>query len=132
MKAEDYNAYRAKHLRSNWRRRAVKLELDLNEIPSIPKITEWLDDQMPYTCYLTGDPLDRDFQVDHRVSITRGGGFGLDNLGLTSQLLNGAKGSMIESEFRELLNLVESWDNKGESLLSRLQASNSVFNKGKK
>lgn len=105
--------------------------LTIDQIPKISEIKEWLEKQYPYSCYFTEEKLGRDFGVDHKIPVARGGSFMLDNLCITSMFINGAKGVMTEEEFKQLLKIISTWEDKGKSLLVRLRSSNTMFG-GKK
>lgn len=130
MLDNDYEKYKAQQFRSNWRARANKKGQAQVDIPSRKEIQEWLHKQKPYTCYFTGELLDRDFGVDHKQPLARGGTYDLDNLCITSPFINAAKGAMTEEEFRSLLDCISTWENKGKELLVRLRASNIYFTEG--
>jgi len=131
LKNEDFFDYKAIQFRNNWRRRAKSAGVDPDVVPSRVEIKEWLESQYPFKCFFTGVDLDRNFGVDHYVSIIRGGSFGFDNLVITSQEINGAKGSMTGDEFKSLLNTIRNWEDGGQEILQRLRASNGWKRKGK-
>lgn len=117
--------------RSNCLARAKKLNLPTDNIPMPKEIAEWLL-QNPLiikrkraymTCYLTGAMVLLDkIEIDHREPISRGGSFGLDNLGITSARINQAKGNRTETEFKALLELLETFEDKGASILADLRS----------
>lgn len=132
-KKEDPLFYKSHQLRSNWATRAKKLKVDNPELPSAKEIRDWLNSQKPYTCYYTGESVtEKHLGLDHLTPIARGGVYNLSNIVVTSQYINGAKGEMTEQEFRELLELVSSWEDKGKSLLKRLRFSGGMYTKGKR
>jgi len=61
-------------------------------------------------CYLTGRPVNlsdpKDFSLDHKLPVSRGGLNDLSNLGVASATANVAKNSLTESEFVELCTQV--------------------------
>ena len=59
--------------------------------------------------------------MDHRLPIARGGGADVHNLVLACKRCNQIKGNCTEKEFRDLLQLVSFWDDKGKELFVRLQ-----------
>lgn len=121
LKKTNFSKYRASSLRSSWLNRAKKLGVDVSTVPIIPQIEKWLNDQIPFTCHYTKEPLGLVFEADHLVPISRGGVFSLSNIVLTRPLLNGAKGNLTDTEFRQLLKLISKWPDKGNSLLQRLR-----------
>jgi len=58
------------------------------------------------SCYLCGDPLNGDRQIDHKTPLKRGGAHALSNLGAACSYCNEAKGDMTEKEFREKMDAV--------------------------
>lgn len=128
LKKEKWTQWKASRLRSSWRSRAKKLKLDPDTVPTRQEIQDWLESCKPFECYLTGSTLKQsDIEVDHREVTSKGGSFGLDNVGLTSKFYNSAKGDMSEKEFRQLLKLINKWSDKGQSVLKRLRSSNNIF-----
>jgi len=90
--------------------------------PSRIEIEQWLHSQEPLHCYYSAAPLKiTDVNVDHKTPLNRGGTNELDNLCVTSHHMNTAKGSMTELEFKALLNLISTWEDKGKKLLTRLK-----------
>lgn len=130
-KETDYAAWKAEALRSNWLARARQRDVDPATVPTKAEIKEWLLNQIPWTCYYTGNALGNDIGVDHKVAIARGGSFGLDNLVLVSKKLNMAKGVMSDEEFMELLCLTARWEDGGASILKRLASSGGTFRRKK-
>ena len=130
-KEADYAGWKAEALRSNWLARARQRDVDPATVPTKAEIKEWLLNQIPWTCYYTGNALGNDIGVDHKVAIARGGSFGLDNLVLVSKKLNMAKGIMSDDEFMELLCLVSRWEDGGASILKRLASSGGTFRRKK-
>lgn len=127
-KETNYLRYKSIQFRSNWRRRAKENGVSPDTVPQSKEILKWLESKVPLVCEYTGELLSEDnFGVDHRVSVFKGGGFSLENLAITSLKINGAKGDLSEEEFRQLLNLVQLWEDKGVRLLRRLVWSNSMF-----
>lgn len=105
--------------------------MDPDKVPSRIEIQEWLETQIPFKCYLTKEPLTKArIELDHKEATSRGGTFGLLNVGVTSRHMNAAKGGMHEKEFRGLLKLISKWEDGGHTLLMRLRASNNVFRRG--
>lgn len=133
MKAANWAQYKASQLRSSWRTRAMKYGENLDEVPTRVQIQEWLEAQSPIQCYLTGGFISTEIvEVDHRVPICRNGKFDLSNAACTSRYYNNTKGSMTEEEFRGLLKLVKTWEDKGASLFKRLMASNHIYSRFRK
>ena len=128
LKKYKWTQWKASRLRSDWRTRAKKLELDPDKVPSRVEIQCWLEENMPFKCYLTDEPVIKSVvEMDHKVATSRGGSFDLHNVGITCKQLNAAKGGINEDEFRQLLKLISKWTDHGELLLRRLRASNNMF-----
>lgn len=130
MTDSEFIKYKAKQLRANWYSRAKKYSIAENKayyIPTTKEIAVWLKDQEPYQCWFTGKFLGRDYGVDHLIPLARGGSLELSNLCIIDTKLNRAKGDMLEDEFSALLSIVAAWEDRGASLLKRLQASNNIF-----
>jgi 5-methylcytosine-specific restriction endonuclease McrA len=76
----------------------------------------------PLICAYSGTKLTPlTLQVDHKIPLVRGGDNSFDNLCLSSQHMNLAKGQMTFEEFTSLLALIKDWEDQGKSLLSRLK-----------
>lgn len=128
LKKNNWCQWKASRLRSDWRARAKKLKVDPDKVPIREVIQEWLEGQKPFSCYLTHSSIRQtEMELDHKYPTSRGGSFDLHNVGITSKYHNAIKGSMSESEFTELLNLVSFWEDKGKSLFTRLRCSNNMF-----
>jgi len=133
MRLTNWAQYKASQVRSSWRERARKYGEPLEDVPSRPIIQQWLEDQAPLTCYFTGTFISNEVaELDHKIPICRQGKFHLDNVGVTSRYYNNIKGSMTEEEFRGLLKLVRTWEDKGISLFKRLMASNHIYSRHRK
>lgn len=63
----------------------------------------------PY-CYLTGEKIDltktETYSLDHKIPISRGGKRHIDNMGLTTRMVNQAKNAMLPEEFMDLCKKV--------------------------
>lgn len=112
---------KARNIRSSLLNRARKFPELRETTPSIPEILKWLEEQ-PLVCYYSGIKVTLwDMHVDHKVPPFRGGTNKLDNLCLASAKMNSSKGQMTEGEFKSLLSLINSWEDRGEKLLIRLR-----------
>ena len=113
----------ARQWRAGSKARATKRGRDLI-LPSIDEAEVYLK-SLPlvceYCCLVFTNAKKRRPQMDHRVPLGRDGGAELTNLALSCKACNGAKGPLLESEFRELLALVSTWDDGGKTLLARLR-----------
>ena len=128
LKRERWSFYKASNYRNSWRARCKKVNGPLEEVPTRPEIQQWIEGQEPYKCYISGDSLNKNtMEADHKDPLSRGGSFKLKNIGITSKRLNRLKGNMKLKEFKQLLKLTSKWEDKGESLFSRLLQSNNVY-----
>lgn len=89
--------------------------------PTIKELHKWLT--LPaYICYYSLEPLEFEaINIDHKIPLQRGGTNIIDNLCICSSSYNRAKGTLTEHEFRSLLELIKTWEDKGESLIKRLK-----------
>ena len=114
----------ARQWRTSSKARAKKGGHNIGQIPSIDDVYAHLK-TLPWQCCYCGTALGKLKQdkpnLDHRRPICRGGDASLANLGLACWPCNGSKGPLLESEFRDLLDTVRSWPDKGKSLLIRLR-----------
>lgn len=130
LKKERWSFWKASQYRSSWRGRCKKVSGPLDDVPSRQEIQDWLESGIPYRCYLTNDFLNKTtLQADHMEPVSRGGSFKLENIGLTSKRYNQVKGEMTVPEFKDLMQLVKSWEDKGESLFRRLLAGTHIYNR---
>ena len=114
----------ARGWRSGSKARAARLGRDIGVLPSIDEVEAHLKVQ-PLFCFYCGTKLGTSkrgkIHMDHKLSISRGGDAALHNLALACHRCNKIKGECSESEFRDLVQLVSYWEDKGKSLFTRLQ-----------
>ena len=112
---------KAANFRNNCLTRADKHSIDRANVPMPKEIEAWLltyesrleesRKRLYLRCEYTNELVKiADIQIDHRTPISRGGSFGVENLAITSGKTNQHKGSLIQSEFKELLSLLDSFD----------------------
>ena len=130
---------KAQNFRQHSRQRAKKLVLEhkISEIPDAKQIENWLLEKLDLTnpkkpvfyCAYTGDIVKlSELEIDHINPITQGGGFGFENLCITSKRINGIKGDMTCPAFMKLLELLnEMLDHDKKSVMSRLYSGNRRF-----
>lgn len=119
VKKTDPFLYKARAIRQRLLSR-VTGELKLTT-PKTEDILTWLQ-TTPLVCFYSGEPLDLfKMHIDHKTPLVSGGTNELSNLCFASHHMNTAKGRMNESEFRQLLALINTWEDKGVSLLKRLK-----------
>lgn len=134
---EDWFNTRVKSLRSSFLRRAKKAGFTKEDVPTKSDIEEWLMYQFDIvgltTCYITGNVLSYDsVEIDHRVPVSRGGTFGLDNLGITSKTFNGIKGAFTDKEITKLLEAIGDDSEFHTEFMNRLSQSNRFYNRKKR
>lgn len=126
--------------RSNCLARAKKSGHSTDTIPMPKQIAAWLSEQPMIekrkrwycSCYLTNKLVHiSKIELDHRIPLARGGNYSLDNLGITSSRLNAAKGVRTENEFKQLLELIATFDDKGASVIADLYRGANVFSQYK-
>jgi len=122
LKKENPTLVKARDIRSKLMTRHRKISLDREHIPTAAEIKAWLDKQAPFKCYYSNQQIDLfKCHVDHKQPLNRGGNSELSNLCLTDPKYNSAKGAMTEKEFKQLLELINSWEDSGKYLLMRLR-----------
>ena len=120
LKLKDTVEWKARRIRSSLLNRDRKVGGILNT-PSKSEIKEWLSKQ-PLECYYSKEPITlAGCHVDHKKPLGRGGNNSLDNLCLTTPKANTEKGTMNEEEYRQLLELTSTWEDKGKQLFRRLR-----------
>ena len=124
---------KAANFRNNCLCRADKHGIDRANVPMPKEIEAWLltyesrlevnRKRLYLRCEYTNEPIKiADVQIDHRVPISRGGSFGVENLAVTSGKTNQHKGSLLKSEFLELLQLLDSFESVAKTdILTRLR-----------
>jgi 5-methylcytosine-specific restriction endonuclease McrA len=119
-KAQPY-LVKARAIRSSLLNRARRFPELRDSTPAIVDIHQWLLAQ-PLTCYYSGEKVTLwDMHIDHKIPPIRGGTNELSNLCIASVKMNSSKGQMTEKEFKSLLELVQTWEDKGNRILIRLR-----------
>lgn len=122
VKKETPLLYKARLIRTKLFGRVKKDDPRKEETPTSNEIYDWLISQQPFVCYYSQELIKGvDFHIDHKTPLHRGGSNLLNNLCIASPKMNTAKGGLNEKEFKELLVLVKTWDDGGESLLRRMR-----------
>ena len=124
---------KAANFRSHCLARADKLGIDRASVPMPKEIETWLltyesrlevsRKRLYLRCEYTSELVKIvDIQIDHRTPISRGGSFGIENLAITSAKSNQHKGALTKSEFLELLQLLNSFEQVSKTdVLTRLR-----------
>ena len=89
--------------------------------PTRPEIIEWLRGLTMVCVYCQTTLTPKNFSVDHRQPVSRGGTSAFSNLFPTCKRCNDVKGTLTEAEFRALQALVATWEDGGKSLYRRLR-----------
>ena len=133
VKKTDWYRHKGQMLRSNWRERCKKNDkTKLDQVPMPKDIAEWLKKQEPFICHYSGEKLTQsNVHFDHKHPISRGGDYHLNNIVPTSKDMNELKGEMLENDFKELVALMSTWDDKGKALINTLRRSRLVWGRRK-
>ena len=67
--------------------------------------------------------------LDHKQPVSREGSHLFDNLVLCCKSCNMIKGALSEDEYRAVLQLVDTWQDKGKYLFSRLRSAGTIYKK---
>jgi len=127
---------KSQNFRANSLSRAKKAGHSTASIPMPKAVAEWINRQpmiekrkrLYFSCYLTNDliPIAK-IEIDHRVPVSRGGNYSLNNLGITSKRINAAKGNRTEQEFKALLDVIAGFQDGGKSIIADLYAGTTRF-----
>jgi len=121
LKKTDPYLLKSRRIRSQLYRRFPKGHPLKASTPTQAEILVWLKSQ-EIKCYYSGAPLTLDtIQIDHKIPVARGGSNILSNLCISSAHMNLIKGSMTDYEFKSLLALASTWEDRGEGLFRRLK-----------
>ena len=120
--------------------RADKHGIDRVNVPMPKEIEAWLllnyeakieisRKRLYLRCEYTGELVKlSDIQIDHRTPISRGGSFGIEILAITSGKTNQHKGELLDSEFSQLLTLLNQFEPIAKNnVLSRLRRGGGRF-----
>lgn len=122
LKKSDPYLHKARTLRNRLLSRGNKAGRSKEETPTATELVSWFKSLEPHSCYYSGEPVKlMECHIDHKQPLNRGGSNKLDNLCITSAKMNSSKGAMSEEEFKQLLKLVDTWEDNGEYILSRLR-----------
>lgn len=89
--------------------------------PTVSDLTVWLHSRIMICRYCQVELTPKNFGLDHITPVSRGGSNDLDNLQQVCQSCNKAKGSLTNTEFSDLLALLNTWDDRGKHTLARLK-----------
>lgn len=127
-KKTQYYLWKADCLISSFQRRAKKLNVKYTYITSRAEYSKIVEEKLKGRCEYCDCKLNKtNLEVDHKIPISKGGSFGESNLAYICHNCNAAKGEMTDIEFKALLKLIDSWNDKGDNLLRRLRAAALVF-----
>ena len=114
--------YRCTSFRSNSRKRHE------SEPPTIDQLEDLVRKQLPIGCFYTKNTItEKDFGIDHKVPLSRGGTNNISNLCIVTQSINKAKGNMTDVEFKQLLKVIQKWEDNGAAILTRLKLAGTIF-----
>lgn len=126
LKKTDPYLLKARNLRQGLLTRTKDLQIK-STTPTTEVLYNWFLQSTPIYCYYSGVELNllkksnNKLTVDHKIPLTRGGSNNIDNLCFASHHMNTAKGSLTEQEFKQFLELISSWEDKGITILRRLK-----------
>ena len=124
-KAKDIVRFRCTTFKNNTKKRHESIP------PMIDELVSLVNEQLPKGCYYTGDKITgATFGIDHKIPLSRGGTNDLSNLCVVTQPINKAKGNMTDIEFKQLIKLISTWEDKGVSMLTRLRLAGTIFKRG--
>ena len=101
---------------------------EIDDIPIANDIRDWLVQQHPFICHYSGKPIvNAEVNFDHAIPVSRGGSFKLNNIVPTTSKMNGLKGEMLDTDFKELLILAGTWTDKGKALFALINRGKLMF-----
>jgi 5-methylcytosine-specific restriction endonuclease McrA len=117
----DWLTWKSKALMTSFKSRGDAATFEIEDLK------DWIVD-VDKRCYYCTIELDqKNFGVDHAQPLSRAGQNTIENLRACCQKCNLIKGALTESEYKELRQLCEKWDDKGVSLFARLKRGNKFF-----
>lgn len=126
-KKTDYWKWKADCLISSFQRRHKKVGKKYTFISKRSDYAEIIKDKMTRCEYCDTKLNKNNFTVDHGIPLSRGGDTSEDNLVYCCNKCNQAKAEMTDSEFKELMTLIKTWDDEGKYILSKLRSASLVF-----
>jgi 5-methylcytosine-specific restriction endonuclease McrA len=125
---KDWLLWRATTFISNWKTRHKKVGSEYNWITNKHELAAIITDALKKPCYYCGGKLDlKNLSADHRQPLSRGGDTTSENVAWCCKSCNTIKGDLSEAEFNSLKALIETWEDKGKSLITKLKRSTFVF-----
>lgn len=134
LQEQNWELWQSRVLRSRWLTRFKKSHpnVPITEVPTAKQIEAWLH-TLDFTCYFTGVRLLKgNINYDHIQPVKRNGSFALSNIATVTPEINKIKGEMSEAEFRSLLQLLDTWEDRGQGLKATLKRATLVFAKKSK
>ena len=91
-------------------------------------LRNYIHGALPYADPYLGTPITvKDFSIDHRTPVSRGGTSEPSNLDVVSKASNLAKGNLSREEFRDLMSLIRMWPAEARNdLLGRLKSGGAI------
>lgn len=121
-KVKNIVRYRCTSFRGNSRKRHE------SEPPTIDQLEELVRKQLNIGCFYTKEKItEKDFGIDHKIPLSRGGTNDISNLCVVTQSINKAKGNMTDTEFKQLLKVIRKWEDGGTAMLTRLKLAGTIF-----
>ena len=123
----------ASQWRSSSKRRLAELSEGGEALPSLDAVEAHIRGNFGNGCFYCGTKLSETvkkhkIELDHKVPISRGGSAAVENLALSCHACNCGKGPLLASEWKSLLQLLDTWDpGAAQSLLVRLKGGYWVY-----
>ncbi len=109
LRFQDWESWRGSTLRMQFLR-LKKLYAHHGDPPTRQEMIAWVREAVMVCTYCQRDLTTKNFSVDHRQPVSRGGRSTFDNLVSCCKRCNDLKGALTEAEYRALLALVLTWD----------------------
>ena len=125
-----------RRMASQWRSSSKRRLAELSEaiaLPSLDAVEAHIRGNFGNGCFYCGTKLSETvkkhkIELDHKVPISRGGSAAVENLALSCHACNCGKGPLLASEWKSLLQLLDTWDpGAAQSLLVRLKGGYWVY-----
>lgn len=128
LKETDFLKYKAQCIRSSFRQRTKDPEA---YVPTPRELETWLRSfEDNFVCYYFRTKLKpSEITIDHKIPLSRlNGNNNLDNLCIASKAANDSKGNLTDTEFFELLKLMDSWEPIAKkNVLTRLKQAGNIY-----
>jgi len=129
-KQKNWYNWKASCLISSFQRRHKEYKIPYNFLTVRKEYEETIRKVLTQNCEYCGVKLTKsNLSVDHKTPLVRGGDTSHSNLAYCCSNCNSEKGNLTDIEFKQLKALLNTWNDKGSSLLKRLRAAGNMFNR---